>query len=177
MGCVASLLWVEWKGMTETKGNSCAQLLRQPKPLCPLLSPSGCAFQRVVIHPAVTVHILELFPLPASPNPSPCVRTDTDHNTPTFNLHNSVFSGASPLLLLLLLRLHISESVSALHSPSLAPAYILQLFLGNCDSQHPLLVMLPALSLYTSHSPVIWLACVGSRPSHQPRQHLQSCLQ
>lgn len=45
-------------------------------------------------------------------------------------------------------------------------AYILRLFLESCDSQHPLSIMLPALSLYCSHSPIIWLPCVSFRPSH-----------
>lgn len=170
MVCVAlPLLWFEWIGMTETwtRENNCAQLPLLPKLLCPLLSPLDCAFQRLVIHTAVTVHILELCPLPASLAPLPVL---TNPHMPghrsqytSFKPHNEVVSCASPPLL------HISMCVSAARSPSLAVAYILWLFLGNCDSQRPLSVMLPALSLYSSHSPIIWLPCVGSGPS---RSHI-----
>lgn len=91
-GLCCSLFWFEWIWMTETwtREHSCAQLPLLPKLLCPLLSPLGCAFQRLVIHTAVTVHILELFPLPASLALSLCSQTpiclDTDHNTQALGL-------------------------------------------------------------------------------------------
>lgn len=123
--------------MTETwtRENSCAQLPLLPKLLCSLLPPLGCAFSETCNpHTAVTVHIFELFPLLASLALSLCSQTphilylDTDHNTQALSLIIGLclFSTAAQ-----------SKCVSALHSPSLAVAYILWLFLGNCDSHHP----------------------------------------
>ncbi len=140
------------------------QLPLLPKLLCPLLSPLGCAPQRLEIHTAVTVHILEPFPHPASRAPLPAFtnpRMPGHRSQPTsFKPHNCVVSRASPL--------HIQKHVSAPRSPSLTVAHILQLCLGSCDSVHPLCIMLPALSLYASNMPIIWLPCVGSGQAHNP---------
>lgn len=87
-----------------------------PKLLCPLLYPLDCAFQRPVIHTAVTVHILELFPLPASLAPLSVL---TNPHMPDHRLQYTIRNTdrlffASPLLL------HIQKCVSVQHSPSLS---------------------------------------------------------
>lgn len=122
--------------MTET-WNSCAQLPLLPKLLCPLLSPLGQAFQRLVIHTAVTVHILELFPLPASLAPLPVF------TNPQMPARRSQYTKALSLIIRLslvcLVHCCTFKSVFLHHTlPPFAVAYILWLFLGNCDSQHPL---------------------------------------
>lgn len=128
---------------------SCLCCQNRSAPCCLLL---GCVFQRLAIHTAVTEHILELFPLPVLTNTPICL--DTDHNTQALRPHNSVASCACPPML------HIQSVFYAPHSPSLAVAYILWLFLGNCDSQHLLSLLCYLLSLYpSSGSHVLVLGC------------------